>query len=344
MKKRTPSAGEESPPPEKMKGVAHLNLEEFKIRVEKKEESKLHKIHDLGIPSTPLKLDMVATPSPISYVRVDKKKEQKPGRQTSESHLRSAFAEATAGYEGRLEEEKVTWGEDTEPLPPDIQSSLERSLPFLLEVKAGTYTIFQSAQRAYLPDTSRKKTLMLDLDNTLICAFYDQNINTAPKAKHQSKTYKFPYVTRPFLRTFLEEMDKHYELWVYTAGETDYAQDMLNSIDPTHKYFRGALTRDNCALLEMFDGAVMGMKNLSVVSNRKRENVVILDDTIHAWPNDLTNLLPIQAFHGDCQDISLRTIMKILIPLSKCPDVRLGLQERLPLVINAKKLMETTQS
>ena len=301
------------------------------------------KIHDLGIPETPFRIEEVVPASPIDYNRIDKKTKEQDPTYKKEGPIISAFAAATDAYrigvEDNTEEEEFS-DEELMPLDYLIQSSLERSIPFLLEVKAGTYKIFQSAQRAFLPETNRRKTLMLDLDNTLVCAFYDESIKTAAKAKHTSKHFKFPYVTRPFLRTFLEEMDKHYEIWVYTAGETDYAQDMVSSIDPLHKYFRGALTRSNCALLEMHEGGVMGMKNLSVISNRNKENTIIVDDTIHAWPNDLSNLVPIEAFHGDHKDRGLKHILQLLIELSKCKDIRTGIQERIPLIMNCKKLMD----
>ena len=138
----------------------------------------------------------------------------------------------------------------------------------------------------------------------------------------------------------MEKLDKYFELWIYTAGETHYAQDILSSVDPLHTYFRGALTRDNCALLQFDEGAIIGMKNINVITNRSKENILILDDTLHVWPNDLTNVVPIEAFHGDSSDRELMNILPYLIELSHFPDIRFALQSTLPLVANCKKLFD----
>ena len=65
---------------------------------------------------------------------------------------------------------------------------------------------------------------MLDLDETLVHATGDSNdlqdcvVNVRPTAKE-----------------FIEEMDKHYELVIFTAGTKDYADYALKFVDPEGK-------------------------------------------------------------------------------------------------------------
>lgn len=41
---------------------------------------------------------------------------------------------------------------------------------------------------------------------------------------------------RPFCIEFLEEMSKYFEIVIFTAGVQDYADWVLDSLDPNKKY------------------------------------------------------------------------------------------------------------
>ncbi len=57
---------------------------------------------------------------------------------------------------------------------------------------------------------------MLDLDETLV--------------NYQIATKKFS--VRPYALTFLKNMHKYWEIVVFTAGLKDYADPILNELDP----------------------------------------------------------------------------------------------------------------
>jgi len=56
----------------------------------------------------------------------------------------------------------------------------------------------------------------LDLDETLI------NYNEITKS----------FATRPYARKFIKNISKNWELIVFTAGLKDYADKILNELDP----------------------------------------------------------------------------------------------------------------
>ena len=296
----------------------------------------------LNIPKTPISDEDDVLPSPINYEREDDEEKKVEYSPTPESKKLS-FSTITKKEEMENNENIENIETDLR-LSDNIQVSLERSIPFLLELKRETHKCLQKALRAKLGKADKMKTLILDLDHTLIYAYYDDTFTLIEADKHISTKYLVPYVSRPYLHTFLHKMDLHYDLWVYTAGETDYAHDILSSIDPSHIYFRGALTRDNCSVLELLEGEIMGLKNLSVIDNRNIEDLIIVDDTIHAWPNNLSNLIPIPSFHGNPKDRVLKDIIPLLVKLSKSKDIRRSIQETIPLVKNCRRMMYQKKS
>ena len=79
----------------------------------------------------------------------------------------------------------------------------------------------------YLKNNSNKQyTLVLDLDETLI--HFKPNPNN-----EESGTIKI----RPFLMEFLEKIKDYYELVVFTAATQEYADPIINALDPNQKYF-----------------------------------------------------------------------------------------------------------
>lgn len=51
---------------------------------------------------------------------------------------------------------------------------------------------------------------------------------------------------RPFLLHALEKLSEMYEMIVFTAGMQEYADHILDKIDPENKYFARRLYRQDC--------------------------------------------------------------------------------------------------
>ena len=225
------------------------------------------------------------------------------------------------------------------PITPEIEECIKRSLPILHKLRRHEYTFCQIAKRTIFPPPSMKKTLILDLDNTLIHTCVEEEILFEGENILCSRRFRIPYIKRPYLDIFLKNIEKYYEIWVYSAGETDYVNDILTSVDPHQLHFRGGLTVLNCAFCKM-RGGIYPMKNLSVITNRNKEDIVIVDDTIHAWPDNLHNLVPVPSFYGDAKDNALERVENVLMGLYREFDVRTKLQTIIPLVDTIDQMMK----
>ena len=216
-------------------------------------------------------------------------------------------------------------------LGASVLHSVQLSMSELWYMKKSIIKIREQAHRINLPPAKKKKTLLLDLDNTLIYAIEEAK-HTSPKSPkynipmYRTEIHNISYVIRPGLMSFLKEMRKYYEMWIYTAGETEYAKDILNSIDPKHEYLLGALTRKNCIQLTATDktteeSRLFTIKSVKLIQNRKSKDIVVIDDTLHVWAEDLSNILPIPSFKGSQKDSELQLRVDLLRTLALADDV-----------------------
>jgi RNA polymerase II subunit A small phosphatase-like protein len=118
-----------------------------------------------------------------------------------------------------------------------------------------------------------KKTLVLDLDETLVhSAFkkFDKGSDIILKIELEGRYHDIHVLVRAGVDEFLEKMSKHYELIVFTASLSKYAEPLVDRLDPKGVcYFR--LFREHCT---MINGAfVKDLKRL----DRDLKDVIILD-------------------------------------------------------------------
>lgn len=146
---------------------------------------------------------------------------------------------------------------------------------------------------------TKEKTLILDMDETLIAAKFE-----GKQQKKFKKTFSFDFQNtqihvrlRPYLSDALEKLSQFYELVVFTAGVKDYADPILDKIDPDHTIFKKRLYRDTCVKTEQFF-----IKDLDVFMDRDKKDLVIVDNSILSFAFDLANGVPINSFMGDEED------------------------------------------
>jgi RNA polymerase II subunit A small phosphatase-like protein len=77
-----------------------------------------------------------------------------------------------------------------------------------------------------------RKTLVLDLDETLVHSQFDEVKNSPPDytipVEIDNKTCKIFVQKRPGAEYFLEEMAKYYEVVIFTASLSKYADPLMD--------------------------------------------------------------------------------------------------------------------
>jgi CTD small phosphatase-like protein 2 len=123
---------------------------------------------------------------------------------------------------------------------------------------------------------------------------------------------------RPYLVDSLEKLAEMYEIVVFTAGEQEYADNILDYIDPEKRLFKKKLYRQDCIKIDNFF-----IKDLDIILDRDRENMVIVDNSILSFAFDLDNGVPINSFMGtEDDDKELLFLYSFLEEAVNAPDIR----------------------
>jgi CTD small phosphatase-like protein 2 len=166
---------------------------------------------------------------------------------------------------------------------------------------------------------SHKKTLVLDLDETLVHSTLDgsaQHSDFVFPVSLGSITHTVSVRKRPHLHTFLARMARHFEIVVFTASQQIYAEQLLDIVDPNGEYIRHRIYRDSCVVWE---GNYL--KDLTVLG-RDLAHTIIVDNSPQAFGFQLENGVPIKSWYDDEQDVELLRLVPFLEKLAHVDDVR----------------------
>ena len=135
-------------------------------------------------------------------------------------------------------------------------------------------------------------TLVLDLDETLVHFFFTPSGGT--------------FLLRPFCFKFLEEMKKIFEIVIFTAATKDYADSILDVIDPHNKYINHRLYRSHTTICDF-----TFVKDLSKIGRNLNRTLIIdnLADNFKLQPN---NGIQIGTWTDDMKDTQLKDLSSIL--------------------------------
>ena len=121
-----------------------------------------------------------------------------------------------------------------------------------------------------------KKTLVLDLDNTLVASFSSSKqqlfgicdlVVSIPREKPYD-TLKIVVFKRPYLDEFLEIACQLFDVWIFTASDKIYAQPVCEQLLNSKERFKGCLFRESLT---------KGIKDLSIF-NVDLSQIMIIDD------------------------------------------------------------------
>ena len=167
------------------------------------------------------------------------------------------------------------------------------------------------------PEFDNKKTLILDLDETLVHSSFvpfEKN-DIVLNVNFDGFMYKIYVLVRPGAEFFIRNISKYYELIIFTASLSNYASPLLDILDKGEN-IKYRLFRENCTFMNG-----IYIKDLKML-NRNLKDLVIVDNSPLAYAFDIDNGLPIKTWYEDKNDIELYKINDILEFLSTVDDVR----------------------
>ena len=169
-----------------------------------------------------------------------------------------------------------------------------------------------------LPKSSSKKTLVLDLDETLVHSqFLPFSIQSDVilKIDIENQTHDIHVLIRPGVQTFLQRLSKLYEIVIFTASVSKYADPLLDILDKEN-YCSFRLFREHCTLMGM-----TYIKDLNKLG-RDLKDVIIVDNSPLSYSFNKENGIPILTWFSDKNDKELDYLLPILEFLSGVNDVR----------------------
>ena len=112
-------------------------------------------------------------------------------------------------------------------------------------------------------------------------------------------------------------MSKYFELIVFTAAESQYAEAVVDILDPGRKLISYILDRRHCSQIKHG----FWIKDLRIICNRELKNLIIIDNFVYSFGLNLDNGIPILEYTGDPDDRELKHLQSYLIKVSKCDNI-----------------------
>ena len=168
------------------------------------------------------------------------------------------------------------------------------------------------------PKILEKKTLVLDLDETLVHSGFipfDCPSDVIIKIELDNEIHDIHVLVRPGVKEFLEKMAKKFEIVIFTASLSKYADPLLDIIDK-QGFCPFRLFREHCTLINT--SFVKDLKRLG----RDLKDIIIVDNSPISYALNPDNGLPILSWFDDRDDRELYHLTPILEFLADVPDVR----------------------
>lgn len=202
------------------------------------------------------------------------------------------------------------------------------------DIKRGVPNFFSKKNKSS-PSSPQKKLLLLDLDETLIHADFDQKYEDNKEVKYdaiikfktkndleqideieEEKTEEDEEIQHSvgiFLRNgvnvFLNEVNKHFDVGIFTASIKEYADAVISFLDPDNKLIKYRLYRNNCI---NFNDSFL-IKDLRILKGINLKDVILLDNSMYSFTTQLKNGILINSFYYNKEDIELYNVLGYLL-------------------------------
>ena len=212
----------------------------------------------------------------------------------------------------------------------DFYEYTENCMRLITEMKPKENNTIKIIPRDFIFENNlqRKKIAVFDLDETLIHCVGD--IRTKKKEEYEeiidvimpnNLTVKIGINIRPNWKKCLLEIKEKYFIIVYTASHNNYADAVLNFLDPENNIFEGRLYRKDCILNEIENNKFY-VKDLNIFKNFDLKDIVLIDNSVLSFAYHLDNGIPIVPYYKGDKDSELIMLSKYLLSISNCNDLR----------------------
>ncbi|CAN6358986.1 unnamed protein product, partial [Urochloa humidicola] len=160
--------------------------------------------------------------------------------------------------------------------------------------------------------------LVLDLDETLVhsklqpCDDFDFTLQVFFNMEDHTVYVR----QRPHLQMFLHQVAQMFEVVVFTASESVYAEPLLDKLDPDRKLISHRFYRESCTFS---NGSYT--KDLTIFGVDLAK-IVIVDNTPQVFQLQVDNGIPIKSWFDDPSDVELMELLPFLATLVDAKDVR----------------------
>ncbi|KAG6334629.1 hypothetical protein ID866_4455 [Astraeus odoratus] len=230
------------------------------------------------------------------------------------SHSTVSDSDASFTDEGHSEGEEVE-GEEGDPMEEDDEDAL------IMNGGAGIPVGPDGTPRPLLPPIAPqhagRKCLVLDLDETLV----HSSFKSIPHADYvvpveiEYHWHNVYVIKRPGVDNFLKMMGEIYEVVVFTASLSKYADPVLDKLD-IHHVVSHRLFRESC-----YNHKGNYVKDLSQLG-RPISDTIIIDNSPASYIFHPNNAVPVSSWFNDPHDTELTDLCPFLADLGEVPDVR----------------------
>ncbi|KAK0455082.1 NIF-domain-containing protein [Armillaria borealis] len=167
------------------------------------------------------------------------------------------------------------------------------------------------------PQHVGRKCLVLDLDETLVHSSFKsiQQADYVVPVEIEYHWHNVYVIKRPGVDSFLKKMGEIYEVVVFTASLSKYADPVLDKLDinqvVTHRLFR-----ESC-----YNHRGNYVKDLSQLG-RPIADTIILDNSPASYIFHPNNAVPVSSWFNDPHDTELTDLVPFLADLGTVDDVR----------------------
>ena len=173
-------------------------------------------------------------------------------------------------------------------------------------------------QNYNLKKSIKKKTLILDLDETLVHSGFhpfDRKSDFTLNITVEGKNHTIYVLKRPYVDEFLSEISPFFDVIIFTASISEYASPVLDKLDKD-KLTYGRKFRQDC----LFNNGLY-LKDLKNIG-KDLKDVIIIDNNPVSYVLNQDNGIPILTWYEDLNDEELINLIPLLKYLSTVDDVR----------------------